>query len=114
MIQRVNLYVSREEAMSAAKNKTMFSVVDFPNGWKAEVDGVRLTIATPEDVVLSKLEWAKMTESERHLSDVAGIVRMQRNLDLSHIEAWVLSLGLGAQWDAARAKTVSSATTEVE
>lgn len=104
----------------------MFSVVDFPHGFKVdlivqkdrpfsvaeferrethEVDGIRLTIASPEDVLLAKLEWARMSESERQLEDVAGILCEQaETLDFSYIESWVETLGLAAQWEAARVR----------
>lgn len=128
LIQRLNLYVAREEAAAALKNKTMFSVIDFANGWKVdfimqkghafgieeferrethEVDGIRLSIATPEDVLLAKLEWARMSESERQLEDVAGILRTQgQKLDLSYVRSWVETLGLNAQWEAAQTRAM--------
>jgi hypothetical protein len=123
LMQRLQFYIAREEVTAALANRTMFSVMDFPNGWKAdlivqknrefsitefgrrethEVEGLRLTIATPEDVLLGKLEWAKMSESERQIDDAAGILRMQKNtLDLPYIESWLAALGLEAQWTAA-------------
>ena len=38
--------------------------------------GRRLAMVTPEDAILSKLEWAKRTDSERQLRDAAAIVEM--------------------------------------
>lgn len=68
----------------------------------AEV-GLRLYAATPEDVVVAKLEWAKLAESERQLRDVAGILRGQRDaLDLEYIQRWIFALGLEAGWRAAQ------------
>jgi hypothetical protein len=34
--------------------------------------GVAIHVATAEDTVLAKLEWAKLGESERQLADVRG------------------------------------------
>lgn len=117
--KRMNLYVE-EHALSALMNRGQFNVIDFPRGWKVdliirkerdfshvefdrrathEVDGMRLTIAAPEDVILAKMEWAKIGESERQLEDAAGVLRIQRQkLDLAYIERWVKALGLEAQW----------------
>lgn len=40
-------------------------------------------LATPEDVLLAKLEWAKSGDSERQLEDAAGILKIQAGaLDL--------------------------------
>jgi hypothetical protein len=53
---------------------------------------------------LSKLEWSKLTESERQLEDAAGIVSIQRDdLDIDYIEKWATTLGLQAQWRRVRA-----------
>lgn len=117
--KRMGLYVE-EHALTALARRTQFNVIDFPNGWKVdliirkergfssaeferrethEVDGMRLTIAAPEDVILTKMEWAKIGDSERQLIDAAGVLRMQRdNLDIQYIGQWVDSLDLQAQW----------------
>ena len=126
LFQRVGLTIAPEAAVAALRSKTQFNVIDFPRGLKVdfivrkdrhfnvteferrethEVDGMRLTIATPEDVLLAKLEWAKMSDSERQLIDAAGIVRVQGgSLDIGYIERWVEELGLQQQWRAARDK----------
>jgi hypothetical protein len=128
LFRRVGFSVESEAALSALKNEGQFNVIDFPNGWKVdlivrksrafslvefnrrethEVEGIRLTIASPEDVILAKLEWAKVGESERQLIDVAGILRMQSDhLDFQYVEHWVETLGLQRQWRAARDKVV--------
>ena len=61
--------------------------------------------ASAEDVVIAKLEWAKLGASTRQLEDVAGIVRMQaEQLDRAYVERWVAVLGLSAQWSEALIK----------
>jgi hypothetical protein len=68
-----------------------------------------LYVASAEDVILSKLEWAKMTESERQLNDVAGILRTQDDeLDNAYVARWVAALDLDAQWT--RARTIAGVT----
>ena len=52
------------------KDRT-FSVTEFERRETHEVEGMRLTLATPEDVLLAKLEWAKLGDSERQLEDAA-------------------------------------------
>lgn len=125
LFQRVGLVVDTDSALSALRTKGQFNVIDFPKGWKLdlivrkdrefsatefdrrethEVEGMRLTIATPEDVLIAKLEWAKLGESERQVADAAGILKMQRaTLDMNHIHRWVTALGLEEQWTAALA-----------
>ncbi len=120
-------YVSRDAALQAYGAEGIFNIVDFATGWKIdlilrksrpfsieeftrrreeELAGVRVYVATPEDVVLAKLEWAKLGESERQIRDVAGILTSRAGeLDLSYIERWVLSLGVTREWARATAMT---------
>ncbi len=128
MFQRLGFTVEPEAALEAWRNRTQFNVIDFARGLKAdlifrkdrdfsiteferrqthEVEGVRLTLATPEDVILAKLEWAKIGESERQLNDAAGMIKMQsESLDVRYIGHWVERLGLERQWQAARERAV--------
>jgi hypothetical protein len=120
LFQRVGLTVHTESALTAFRNRTQFNVIDFPKGLKVdlifrkdrefsvteferrqsqEVEGMRLTLATPEDVLLAKLEWAKIGDSDRQIDDAAGILKMQRgSLDFQYLEKWVAALELHEQW----------------
>jgi len=122
LFQRVGLTVHTETALAAYRNRTQFNVIDFPKGLKVdlivrkdrefsvaeferretyEVEGMRLTLASPEDVLIAKLEWARSSDSIRQLQDAAGILKVQRqSLDLAYIEQWITSLGLREQWRA--------------
>jgi hypothetical protein len=118
-------YVSREAALQAYGSESLFNVIDLNSGWKidfiirksrpfsreeferrreADMLGTRLYIASAEDVILSKLEWAKMSSSERQINDVAGILRTQGDdLDLEYVERWIAALGLENHWTQAKA-----------
>jgi hypothetical protein len=117
-------YASREAALQAYGAESLFNVVDLATAWKidliikksrpfsevefarravARIGDVELCVATAEDVLIAKLEWAKLAESERQLEDAAGILRIQGDaLDLEYVEKWVRSLGLERQLEAAR------------
>jgi len=121
-------YVSREAALQAYGAESLFNVIDLSSGWKidfivrksrpfsleeferrreADILGTTLFIASAEDVILSKLEWAKMSGSERQINDVVGILRTQGDdLDLRYVERWVAVLGLESQWQQARQEPV--------
>ena len=97
----------------------MFNVTDFKNAWKVdlivrkarefsvleferrepvEMDGLNFVITSAEDILIAKLEWFKLGESERQLEDAAGILRIQGDkLDTAYVEKWVESLGLNGQ-----------------
>lgn len=80
-----------------------FSQEEFRRRKQAIVWGVPLYIATPEDIVLSKLEWAKLGKSSRQIEDAAGILKVRADeLDLPYIEKWVAELGLSSEWARAR------------
>jgi hypothetical protein len=117
-------YVDPDTARDALRRRSMFNVIDMESGWKldfvirkarpfsieevsrrrpGELLGVPVFIASPEDVVISKLEWAKASGSERQLRDVAEVLAGQPELDTAYIERWVDELGLGAEWGAAQA-----------
>jgi hypothetical protein len=55
--------------------------------------------ASPEDIVIAKLDFHRKGQSEKHISDVAGILRTQGNaLDREYLEAWVKKLALEDPW----------------
>ncbi len=90
------------------RKPTGFSQAEFQRRTQAEVEGVQVYIASAEDVVISKLEWAKLGGSSRQIEDVAGIIKLRGNaLDHSHIEKWVHDLGLFSEWDRAQRAAAS-------
>ena len=117
-------YFDLPAALEALRQRAEFNVIDLVAGWKidfiirrdrpfsleefdrrqkAVLQGVDLTVATAEDVIIAKLEWSKLGESSRQIEDAAGILRIRGGeLDLGYIDAWVERLGLGSQWEAAQ------------
>jgi hypothetical protein len=58
-----------------------------------------VAIVSPEDAVVSKLEWAKASgDSERQLRDAANVVEMNPALDRDYIGRWAATLGLDDLW----------------
>jgi hypothetical protein len=56
-----------------------------------------LRVATPEDVVLSKLRWYRLggEVSDRQWRDVSGVLKRQGDkLDLAYLERWASELGV--------------------
>ena len=110
------IYASRPAAKEAIANRSMFNVIDNETGWKAdpiirkkrpfsetefarrcsvEVEDLALSMATPEDVILSKLEWSARAESERPYRDALGVARTQGgSLDRAYLENWASALGV--------------------
>lgn len=59
-------------------------------------------MVTAEDLVVAKLEWAAVSDSDRQRRDVLGIVRVAVDLDEAYIDRWAAALGIGEAWLAIR------------
>jgi hypothetical protein len=113
-------YVDAETARSALAERSSFNAIDPATGWKvdfvvrkdrpfsrqefdrrivADLFGLQAWIASPEDMIVAKLEWAARGGSERQLADVAAILHVSgERLDLGYVERWVTALELEAAW----------------
>ena len=77
-----------------------FSVEEFRRREPADLLGTPGFVATAEDLILAKLEWAKATGSQRQLDDVAGIFAIASGLDLPYIDRSAGVLGIADAWRA--------------
>lgn len=77
-----------------------FSREEFARRVRRDIAGLRVHLATAEDTVLAKLEWARAGGgSERQLDDVAGILEVSgAQLDRAYIEKWASLLGIADLW----------------
>ncbi len=111
-----DFYVSTEAAKEAVSSRSMFNVIHLESGFKVDfivrkarpfskeefsrrekgvVLGKPRWFATPEDVILSKLEWTRLGESERQFFDAVNVANVQRErLDRSYLEKWAKELGV--------------------
>jgi len=68
----------------------------------ALIEGIPVYVAAAEDTILTKLEWARLGESERQLRDVAGIVRTSgETVDRAYLRTWAGVLGVRTRLDEA-------------
>ncbi|MDX1382344.1 MAG: hypothetical protein R3190_01815 [Thermoanaerobaculia bacterium] len=64
--------------------------------------GAPARFATPEDAILKKLEYFRDGGSEKHLRDIAGVLRVSgEEIDLAYIRDWARVLDVAKQWEAA-------------
>ena len=67
------------------------------------LDTITISVAPIEYVILRKLEYFRMSGSDRHLRDVASMLRISGELvDDRELDAWVERLDLREQLLAAR------------
>lgn len=116
-------YVSEDAVRDAISRHSQFNIVQPGVGAKADVmipdqspfnesrfDRVRrvkpepdleVTFASPEDVIIKKMEYYQEGGSDKHLRDVAGVLRYcGASIDRTYIERWADRLGLRETWDA--------------
>ena len=110
-----DFYVDRNMVREAALRKSMFNIIhntyvikvdfivrkdneyrrtEFSRRKQVEIDGQMVSIVAPEDLILSKLEWAKDSHSEMQLNDVRNLIKGEYPLDQQYIFQWVNQLGL--------------------
>jgi hypothetical protein len=77
-----------------------FSREEFSRRQRRDLGGLPVSIATAEDTILSKLEWARKTGgSEQQLADASGVVQVCGDrLDRDYIEKWAAVLGVLDLW----------------
>ena len=72
-----------------------FSIEEFGRRRNVELLGTPGFIASVEDVILAKLEWAAVTNSDRQLRDVAGMISVSGDsLDTRYLTTWAERLGV--------------------
>ena len=69
-----------------------FQITAFSRRRKVDFSGFEVLIISKEDLILSKLNWAKKTRSEMQMRDVAGIIR--NGYDVNYVEDWAKKLGI--------------------
>jgi hypothetical protein len=76
--------------------ETPFDLSRFARRYYEELSGVRIFVSSPEDTILMKLRWAKMSGgSEKQFIDAVRIYEVQyEKLDLNYLQEWTLKLGI--------------------
>ena len=115
-------YISESAIKDAILRKSMFNLLDTTEGDKVDfwiltnepfdqsrfsrkheekVLGVSMKISTPEDTILMKLKWAKLSGgSEKQFTDALRVYEIQYvNLDLNYMEEWSLTLHIEEFWE---------------
>jgi hypothetical protein len=116
-------YLSEPAIRQAIGNPGQFNIIHIPSGIKVDLivsngseyartelgRGRRLTspgefdvwFAAAEDVILNKLRYFKESGAEKHLRDIASMLKVQgTNIDRQYIGAWAPRLGVEAEWRA--------------
>lgn len=115
-------YINEHMILDAIENRSSFNLIHFETMLKVDVfilkdssydresfsrrkqdiigeeeESLRLYLASPEDIILNKLDWFLQygQESERQWLDILGVIKVQdEQLDVEYLEKWAKSLGL--------------------
>jgi hypothetical protein len=79
-----------------------YRLEEFRRRRRVPIDGQPMTLVSPEDLILSKLVWAKAGGSELQRRDVRGLLRMVPDLDMAYLERWAAALSVSALFAEAR------------
>lgn len=116
-------YVSEETAHRAIERGGQFNVVHPRSGLKVDLvvsrqtpfdqsrfarairvepgSGFEASFATAEDVILKKMEYYREGGADKHLRDIAGVLRVSGDrIDRSYIHRWAEELGVDEIWTA--------------
>lgn len=106
-------YVDAAMIRDAVRRKSMFNVIhnasiikadfvvrkdepfrreEFKRRCRVEMDGTAMWVVTPEDLILTKLDWS--ADSDLHRSDVLNMIRAVHHLDWTYLRHWAENLGL--------------------
>ncbi len=68
---------------------------EFGRRREIDVQGTPVAVVAPEDLILSKLDWARQSGSELQRRDVQNIIAAVGDLDWDYLEQWAGQLQLG-------------------
>ena len=80
--------------------KDAFDVSRFSRARQLHVSETRTAnFASPEDVILKKMEYYQQGGSEKHLRDIAGMIKISGSqIDRTYLVSWAKKLGLLEIW----------------
>lgn len=110
-------YISDESMQRAIKNGSMFNIISnkyggkidciikkdndyadqsFERRYQVTMDDIDYWVITKEDLIISKLNWAKNSLSEMQIRDIANLTSSEYNE--GYVLEWIDKLGLEQIW----------------
>ena len=120
-------YLSHDSVHDAIQRAGMFNLLDIESGEKVDFwlltdddfdqsrfarrrqshfAGQRVSVSSPEDTILAKLRWCRMSGgSEKQFGDALHVYEVQgSSLDQSYLEAWAETLNVTDLWQRVRSE----------
>ena len=125
-------YLDPDSVLKAIERQHQFNIIHPSSGLKVDVmisDGgafddsrfarirrlrpledTEANFASPEDVIIKKMEYFKEGSSDKHLRDIMGMLKISGELiDLGYITSWAKRLDLEGIWKTVQDRLSSSA-----
>ncbi|PJC47632.1 MAG: hypothetical protein CO034_01770 [Parcubacteria group bacterium CG_4_9_14_0_2_um_filter_35_11] len=68
---------------------------EFENRKLKKINNQNVYFISPEDLILSKLQWYKQTQSSRHSEDIQSVLKISgKKLNMKYLKKWAEKLGL--------------------
>jgi hypothetical protein len=118
-------YVDRKSIREAVSNRSMFNIIhndwivkadfiirkdgqyrklEFDRRQIIDIEGFPVSVVAAEDLILSKLHWAKEADSELQRRDARAIIESVSDLDWRYLEKWAKPLGVDDLLDQVRSR----------
>ncbi len=115
-------YVSERMILDAIRHRTQFNIIHPASGLKVDIilpkdtpfdrsrfsrirrvkpaESYYANFAAPEDIIIMKMRYYREGGAEKHLRDIAGILKISRDeVDIAYITEWSGRLGLTDIWE---------------
>ncbi len=107
-------YIDQKTVEDEVIRKGMFNIIDLESGYKIdfiirkdtdyrklefsrrkaiEVKGFKVWVVSPEDLIISKIEWIQQLQSPKQVDDIKNLLRYL-NLDIQYVKEWCNKLKL--------------------
>ena len=119
--QLPDFHLDEHGILEAINNQSMFNLIDLKGGDKVdfwiltnesfdqsrfsrryseEFIGIKMQVSSPEDTILAKLRWAKLSGgSEKQFTDALRVYEVQYGkLDVDYLEHWAEKLDVKSLW----------------
>ena len=88
---KVDVIIKRDTPFDQSRFRRSRKI--YPGSYPAE-------FASPEDVIIKKMEYYKLGGSEKHLRDITGILKISEDsIDKAYISKWADELNLNEIWE---------------
>jgi len=74
-----------------------YRLLEFNRRQSIKIENFNTWIVNKDDLIISKLHWARKSHSERHLRDVKSLI--STGCDRIYIERWARALGVFKLWE---------------